>query len=397
MPKRRYLSLLLAAGLLFLQTGCWSSKEIDDLIMYVGLALDEGKPTGVERELERSGGSYFKRNLVTATIQIVPMNALSGVMQRSGVGKGAEFLNVSETGDSLNEIIRQYSLRRERTVIGQHLKVIVISTGLAGKQNLNKLMDFVLRDNDIRPSCIVLLSKGLARDTFASGQDGMIPAFKLRDTLRGRQRTGKILKEVNLTKLVELMGTKQSFLLQEVAEAEGETEFSGAGIIKGETGKWVGSLDQTDVESIAWIKGDIEGGVIKSYDRQHEPISYEIEKVKSKVTPRIQDDRLSFHVQIESEGRLIENWNAEVDSSTTDYLDQAEGIFEERLNRMLEKVIHVMQSTYHVDVAGFGERLSITHPKYWRKVRDQWDVVFSRTPVTLDVQFTITDYGASQD
>ncbi|MNW60270.1 Spore germination protein B3 precursor [compost metagenome] len=64
---------------------------------------------------------------------------------------------------------------------------------------------------------------------------------------------------------------------------------------------------------------------------------------------------------------------------------------------MLEKVIHVMQSTYHVDVAGFGERLSITHPKYWRKVRDQWDVVFSRTPVTLDVQFTITDYGASQD
>ncbi|MFR9710377.1 hypothetical protein ACL02P_13285 [Paenibacillus sp. MB22_1] len=169
-------------------------------------------------------------------------------------------LNTSEIGDSLLEIMRQYSLRLERAVIGHHLKVIVVSTTLVRNQSIDKLMDFVLRDNDIRPSCIVLLSKKLARETLETGHPGEVPAFILRDTPRGRFRTSKIMKEVNLTELNERLGSKQSFLLQEVSKRGDEILFTGAGIIKGATGKWIGTLDQTDVESIAWIQGDIEGG-----------------------------------------------------------------------------------------------------------------------------------------
>ncbi|GJM81093.1 hypothetical protein HMSSN139_35890 [Paenibacillus sp. HMSSN-139] len=285
MRSRRILSLFLAAGLLTVQTGCWSSKEIEDLSMYIGLAMDTGEPTAVERELEKQGGDYPKRNLITATIQIVPMGNVSNNKQQGSQGRGKEYLNTSETGDSLFEIMRQYSLRRERAVIGHHLKVIVVSTELARKQSIDKLMDFVLRDNDIRPSCIVLLSEGKARRTLEMAHPGETPAFKLRDMLRERFRTGKIMKEVNLTNLDERLGSKQSFLLQEVSVDGEETKFTGAGIIKGETGKWIGTLDQMDVESIAWIQGDVEGGAIKSYDWRNEPITYEIEDEKSQITP----------------------------------------------------------------------------------------------------------------
>lgn len=394
MRRHRILLLFFAAGLLAVQTGCWSSKEIEDLSMYVGLALDEGEPTSVERELEKRGGDYPKRNLITATIQIVPMRT-AGDNQQSDKGKAIEFLNTSETGDSLLEIMRQYSLRRERAVIGHHLKVLIVSTELARKQSIDKLTDFVLRDNDIRPSCILLLSRGPARNTLETAHPGETPAFRLRDMLRGRFRTGKIMKEVTLTELDEMLGSKQSFLLQEVAAGDNETKFSGAGIIKGETGRWIGSLDQTDVESIAWIKGDVEGGAIKSYDWRNEPITYEIEEVKTKITPRIREDRLSFHVNIESEGRLIENWDVREDPSKTEFLEKVERIFEKRLNQMLETVMHKMQTKYKADVAGFGNRLSIVQPKYWKKVKDHWDDVFSQTPVTFDIKFTITDYGSS--
>ncbi|MCH1641647.1 Ger(x)C family spore germination protein [Paenibacillus timonensis] len=396
MRRNRILSLFLAAGLLAVQTGCWSSKEIEDLSMYIGLALDTGEPTAVERELEKQGGDYPKRNLITATIQIVPMGNVSNNKQQGSQGRGKEYLNTSETGDSLFEIMRQYSLSRDRTVIGHHLKVIVVSTELARKQSIDKLMDFVLRDNDIRPSCIVLLSEGKARKTLEMAHPGETPAFKLRDMLRQRFRTGKIMKEVNLTELDERLGSKQSFLLQEVSTDGEEAKFAGAGIIKGETGKWIGTLDQTDVESIAWIQGDVKGGVIKSYDWRNETITYEIEDAKSQITPRIEGERLSFHVKIESEGRLIENWDLEEDPTKTEFLEKAKKIFEKRLNQMLETVMQKMQSEYKTDVAGFGNRLRITHPKYWKKVEDHWDDVFSQTPVTFDIQFTITDYGASK-
>lgn len=395
MYRRRILSLFFAAGLLVMQTGCWSSKEIEDLSLYAGLALDEGKPTAVEQELEKQGGVYSKRNLITATVQIVPMKTAGGDKQQAGKGKGPEFLNLSETGDSLLEIMRQYSIRRERAVIGHHLKVIIVATGLAQKQNMDNLMDFVLRDNDIRPSCIVLLSRGLARDTLESGHPGEIPAFKLKDMLRQHFRTSKVMKEVILTKLDSLLGSKQSFILQEVATSDGETEFAGAGIIKGETGRWIGSLDQTDVESISWIKGDVKGGTIKSYDWRNEPITYEIEDVKSKITPQVREDRLSFHVKIESEGRIIENWDAQEDPSKTEYQKKVEKIYEKRLSQMLETTMQKMQTKYKVDVAGFGERLKIQKPKYWKKVEDHWDDVFSQSPVTFDIKFTITDYGSS--
>ncbi|WP_178023712.1 Ger(x)C family spore germination protein [uncultured Paenibacillus sp.] len=396
MRSRRILSLFLIAGLLTVQTGCWSSKEIEDLSMYIGLAMDTGEPTAVERELEKQGGDYPKRNLITATIQIVPTRKAGNNNQQSDKGNTSEYLNTSETGDSLLEIMRQYSLRRERAVIGHHLKVIVVSTDLARKQSIDKLMDFVLRDNDIRPSCIVLLSKGLARKTLEMGHPGEIPTFNLRDMLRERFRTSKIMKEVNLTELDERLGSKQSFLLQEVSAFGEETKFTGAGIIKGETGKWIGTLGQTDVESVAWIHGDVEGGAIKSYDWRNEPITYEIEDAKSQITPRIEEGQLSFHVKIESEGRLIENWDLEEDPSKTEFLEKATKIFEKRLNQMLETAMHKMQSEYKTDVAGFGNRLRITHPKYWKEVEDHWDDVFSLTPVTFDIKLSITDYGSSK-
>lgn len=395
MPNYRILCLLLAAGLLVTQTGCWSSKEIEDLSMYVGMALDAGSPTSTERELDQNGKGYPKRKLITATVQIAPVKKGSG-QQEQGQAKEDGFLNVSETGDSLLQIMRQYSLRLERAVIGHHLKVIVISTDLVQKHSVDKLMDFVLRDNDIRPSCIVLLSQGLARDTLVSGSSGEIPAFKLQAMPRGRFRTGAIMKAVNLTQLDSLIGSQQSFALQEVATNKEETEFSGAGIIKGDTGRYIGSIDQTDVQSIAWIKGDVKGGAVKSYDWHDEPITYEVEKVKSKIIPQIHGDDLSFLVKIESEGRIIENWDMKEDPSSTEFQNRAEEVFEETLLDMLEHLLEKLQSKYKVDVAGFGRQLSIDHPRYWKKVEDRWDEVFSQTPVTFEIKFQITDYGSSQ-
>lgn len=72
MFRQRVIRLLLVFVILLTQSGCWSSKEIEDLSVYTGLALDKGEPKGVEREFEELGGSYFKKNKLTATVQIVP-------------------------------------------------------------------------------------------------------------------------------------------------------------------------------------------------------------------------------------------------------------------------------------------------------------------------------------
>lgn len=259
---------------------------------------------------------------------------------KEGEKTKTHFYNISETGDSLLEIFRQFSIRKNRPIIGHHLKVIVISEDLVQKAKIRQLMDFVLRDNDIRPSCLIFLSQGLASDSLMTTEEE-IPSFRLVEMVRNNFRTSKVMKGITLSNLDALMYSKQSFVLQNVIEAHGEIKFSGAGIIKGDTGHWIGNLDQNDVESIAWIKGDIRGGSLKAYDQSNESITYEIKSVKSKITLKETDDKkISFHVAIESTGRLIENWDVDAHSSEVDYFKELEKIFEEKLTQQINALIN---------------------------------------------------------
>ncbi|MFH4134733.1 hypothetical protein WAI79_20195, partial [Acinetobacter baumannii] len=89
--------------LLFL-TGCWSSKEVEELSLIAGIALDKGKDSTIEKEDEEE--SYPKRNLITATYHIVSSQA-----QSKGNGQQKRYINVSETGDSIHQIVREFSLK----------------------------------------------------------------------------------------------------------------------------------------------------------------------------------------------------------------------------------------------------------------------------------------------
>jgi spore germination protein len=152
------------------------------------------------------------------------------------------------------------------------------------------------------------------------------------------------------------------------------------------------------VESIGWIKGDVEGGAVKTYDKRNEAITYEIKSVKSKITTKVaDDDDISFHVKIESKGRLIENWDDTIDPTETRNMKEVEQEFEKQVTRRIKSLMHKLQSEYKVDVAGFGEHLNIEKPQIWKKVKDDWDYKFSKIPVTFDIKLTITDLGSSAE
>ncbi|GIP17279.1 germination protein BC [Paenibacillus montaniterrae] len=366
--------------------------------MYVGMAVDLANKTTAEKQLESQGGGTQVQPLITATIQIVPLKSVGRGQQQAESGSIKKYLNVSETGNSIFEIMRNYSLKRDRAVIGHHLKVFVISTELAEKIELHKLLDFLLRDNDIRPSSMVFLSRGKAMDTLESDEPDEIPAFRIRDMVRNKFRNNKIYKEVILTNLDGYFHAKQSFILQNIAAADtGEIEFTGAGIIKGSTNKWIGDLDQENLSAISWIQGDSSGGLLKTVNDRNSIITYEILSGESKIIPKVDGERLSFHVDIKTEGRLIETWDAEETASKAFFLKEAEQKFEQKLETMLQNLMKKMQTEYKVEVAGFGDRLRITHPKVWKKVKDDWDDIFSRATVSFDISLKITDYGSSTE
>ncbi len=385
---------LISLTVLFLPflTGCWSSHEIEDVSIEVGLSLDKGEVSTIEKELEEQGGGYPKNNNITLTFQTVNTKvAVTG--SKGGGSEQKSYLNVSETGDSTFQMVREISLRRDRPIIGHHLKVIIISEELLNTYNLEELLDSYLRDNDIRPSCLVLISKGRASDALESNQIGEIPSFRLVKMVENGYRSNKILPPMPLAKLTGKMQSDSSYLLQNVISTNGEVKFAGAAVIKGESNMLVGFLKEEELEGITWITGKVKGGLVKSSEKG-QLIAYEIKSIKSKIIPKVRGGNISFDVNIKSEGRLSENWVNSGDPFDNEFLKKTEKVVESEVKRLMKNVVQKMQEDYEVDVAGFGNELRIKYPKVWRKVKKDWDQTFSKIPIKYNVEIRITDYGA---
>ena len=391
----QFLLVLLSVFLLVPLAGCWSSHEIEERSLGVGVALDKGKESMIEKEFDEQGGRYARKNLITSTYQLITPQVASSTTKQGGPQQKS-YVNVSETGDSAFQMLRELSLRSDTPLTSPHMKVMVIGEALARSYSLEQLVDQSLRDNDFRPSCLMFISKGRASDTLESKTAGEIPAFRLSTMVENAYRTTRILPPIPLIKLESKIQSRSSFLLQNVVSANGEIKFAGAGIIKGKTNKMIGFLNEEELDGLTWIIGKGKGGLVKDFDKNTgQLIVYEIESMKSHIQPHVKGNNISFDVHIESVGRLSESWMTSGGTFNNQFLQNAQKTSEKKVKHLVRNVLEKMQKEYQVDVAGFGNRLRIRHPRVWMRVKENWDQTFSGVPINYDVKLMIKDYGAS--
>lgn len=393
--KHQYIRYLLLMTVSFLLTGCWSSKEIEDLGIIVGTSLD--LETGDVSSEEQQDARYANRDLLTITNQFITSETtVSGT--KEGTLPEKAYKNVTETGDAVLPTLRNMLLKVDKRSFAEHSKVIIIGEDLASTVNLQQTLDFFLRELEIRPSGLLLIAQNRASQALETNEPTKIPAFQLVEMMEGHERTTKILPPMTVAKLEGKLYSDSSFLLQNVLAEDGEVRFAGAAVIEGKTKKLRGFLNESDLEGIAWITGEGKGGLVKGFDKESgAPIIYEIISAKSKIIPLIKDDQISFTIKIQTEGRISEHWVLSDKAFDNRFLKKAEKVFEKEIERLVKKVLEKTQHEFQTDVAGFGNKIRIDYPKVWQKIKKDWDQTFSEVPITCEVNVTIKDYGTSGD
>ncbi|MGG1553710.1 Ger(x)C family spore germination protein [Paenibacillus ferrarius] len=391
------LKIAFSLFLIILLSGCWSSKEIETQSLYIGMALDGEWGDKTEEAMNHRGGNYQKKNTITSTIQLVAMESSSTSSAPSSLGEGPKkpYRNVVISGDSIIEIIREASLQLDKPIIGHHLKVIVIGRKLAESVGVDQLVDFYLRDNDIRMSSIVFVSKGKASDVIQSGASGDIPSIHLEGISNNQFRTIKILPAQTLARLNGHLQAGENFLLQNAIAANGEMKLSGAGVFDGTTRTLKGFLNEDEVGSLIWLNGLGKGGVLKIYHPQSgKAMTYEIKSMRSKIKSSLSSDgRVVFEVRIQSCGRWIEDWKDATHPQGGIDREEAEKLFSEAVKEGVEQLLDKLQNTLKIDGAGLGERLRIQHPVVWGRLKPDWNNEFSQATIRIEVETKIEDYG----
>lgn len=389
--KKRLLLGLLSFLIILPLTGCWSSQEIEDLGLIVGTALDleSGGSTWEDQETE-----YSDRQLITITNQFVTSETTG-----TGVNEGSsqpKYKNVSETGDAILPTLRDMILKIDKRAFADHSKVLIIGEELASTVNLQQLLDFFLREEEIRPSSHILIAQNRASDTLESKETVEIPAFQIVEMIKSQERTSKILPPMTFAKLEGKLNSGASFLLQNIVSDKGEVKFAGAAVIEGKTKKLLGVLNEKDLEGVMWITGEGKGGLVKSFDEETgKPIIYEVLSMKSEIIPYVVGDKISFDINIKSEGRLAEHWVLSGKPFHNEFLKKAEKVSEKEVEDLVKSTIDKIQNEYQVDVLGFGNRMRIDHPRLWKKIKKDWDQTFSQVSINCKVKFTIKDYGTT--
>ncbi|WP_370223168.1 Ger(x)C family spore germination protein [Cytobacillus sp.] len=382
--------LLFILVVIFL-SGCWSSKEIEELGLIIGTAIDlDNEGEFEDRQRGMTNGDVFKltNQLITAE---TANNAMNG-----GQSQVRAYKNITETGDAVLPALRNMILRIDKRAFGEHAKVIVIGEELARSYNLEQVLDFFRREQEMRPSTLIVIAKGSASKTLESAEATVIPAIQVVEMVQGMERTTKILTPTPIAKIEGQLNSGNSFLLQTVATENNDRKLTGAAMIDGNTKTLRAFLNDQETEGVSWITGKGKGGLVRSYDDEaHLPIVYESLSMKSKIKPTVKGDSISFTVKIETEGRIGEHWDISGKAFDSKYMKRAEKAAEKEIERLVKNVLAKTQEEYKMDVMGFGRSLQISYPQVWNKVKNNWDETFSEIPVKFSINVSIKEMGTS--
>jgi spore germination protein KC len=351
-------------------TGCWNYKEVEQLAIVSGVAVDmDGE------------------DKILLTVEIV------NVAQEENQTKPKP-VYIHAHGDTFFEAARAMIALQGKRLYWSHAKVVIISEDIA-KKGISKVLDFIYRDAEIREDMWVLISRGnTARVIFNTKPIfESIVSFEIDDTMRAGESISKypsielheFLGEIGSSeatstiptvKLIENMGIPVTYI-------------TGAAIIKKD--KLLGYLDETETKSLLWVQDKIRGGIYPVIDAGDTKIkvSLEIFRSKTKIEPKVSDGMPTISISISTDVNIGEIMGGEnfISENSRKLLELDA---EAQIKRDIEALIEKAQKEYKSDFLDFGKAIKHSMPEVWRSVEKEWNEIFPDIGTSVEVDINIT-------
>jgi spore germination protein len=375
--KSKVFTAVLLCLLFMVLAGCWDRREIEDMGMVVGLAIDKGK----------------EKNEIVLTNQFV--NTLEGKKEEPGVNK---YYNITSTGGAIMETVKKVSTLTDNSPYYTHLKVIVISEDIASSENLMDILNWFLRYHELRRTIQIVIAKGEAKKLLeAKLEKKTIPAIEIWGMSQNIRETKKMPRALTVGEMGIKLTDETSFLVQRVEPLQKGIKMSGAAVVSGKQRKLIGWLNEEEMMGANFLiqkRRGKEGGVIKVIDEKtKKPIVYNNRKVQRKIEVKKKQGEISFQAKIRSEGVLLEDWTPTENAFEADYIKKAEKMVADEVKKKAEKALRKLQKELKADVFGFGTQLRIDHYPTWKKYKKNWDEEFSKIPIEVHADIKILEFG----
>jgi spore germination protein KC len=367
--KITLLSILIFSNMFFI-TGCWNYREIEDLAIVAGAAID------------KEDDKY----VLTAEIANV----------KGGRDAKPESKIVSGKGDTIFDAIRNTIKISGKPLYWSHTDIFIISKEIA-REGVVQAIDLLTRDPEIRMSANLLISNEKTAKALLEPKSTttVIHSTEINRMLISQ----KLLSKAPVTTIYEfvdaLADKERSVVLPVIGIGsnlgENATELSGTAVFKKD--RMVGFLDGEDTKYFLFVINKVRGGLL-----------IQKEKVKDSqvnVALEIYEDKTKTNIKpVYSNGKLTVNLDVYVNTAAAEiggmvnYINEPgrsklKRDTEESLKHNIERVIKKVQNDYDSDIFQFGRIIKDQMPDVWRAMEKDWEKIYKDLDVNVNTHIKI--------
>lgn len=369
--------------------GCAQKREISQLGVVSGFGIDKTE-TGY---------------LLSA--QIINPSSVAGNHQNT-----LPVYTIEAEGSTMFEAYRRLTNLSSKIIYLPHLNVIVINEALA-KDGLNSVLDFTLRNVQIRPNITLLVAKGVSASEILSTITPIesIPINQLNSISNmcmfcsGRQVNYNLYDVINMVNAkgantvlnavsLKTEDIKTGEKVENILELNSPTQFEINYLAAFREDKMVGFLNSQEAEYYNALMGAAKRFVITATVDEEYLITFESRNLKTDIKPEVDDKKVT--VKCEVEGYLMEV-GYPIDLSEPDNLKIVERYIEEELKGDLMALIIKSQQELKSDIFGVGGKIYKTDAKKWNQVEGYWDEIYPTLKFEVETKVTIKSVGDIQN
>ena len=358
--KIRILALL---PLLMLLSGCYDYKETDDMAIVSGLHVAQG------------GEKTYK-----LTFEIVGTKSEGGTKATVAVREG----------DTIAEAIDNATALSGKRLYFGHAQVLAVDFALA-KEGIADILDYFTRQNDMRLTMNVMVTKDIEGADFFKGEDGEVRSFVIADMLSANEERA-ITPDTQLYTFVadSFERGKDSFLPVVNMGNNGNIKADSTALF--EDARLTGQLDEDDTKYLMMLDniGD-RGGFILERDGG-KPVSFEIRSRKAKIQPYFEGGRLVCDVELEAQFGILELTGTR-GILGREKLDEIENELEKYVTQQLHSTLDEMSRNNTADPLGIERSLIRKQPELKDFLGGSFPQLYKDAHFNVTTKISVIDSG----
>lgn len=400
--KKEFLACCILICWCLLTAGCWDRHELQErnFVLAVGIDMaDAGLKPGIKPEqgpelnrtetfLQPHGAKRYRLSL-----QILKLKS-------GGEGKDdTKTYVISNTGESMFEMIRDMLGQSSKSLWFEHVQAIIISEAVLKQTRLSEVLDFFMRDSEMRSRIKLYVTAGQARSLLeynppSKEAGGLYLAGLSRLHTRNIHVAGS---HTDLGFIIQYIDNNMDIVLPRMEIEDKVVKLGGLALFKKD--QFIGYADEYAVAGRKFIAGTEKSAIITvpSPDHPERQVIFELYRHDTRLRPHIDGDNIYFSLDINMYGNLGEmQGDIEIaDTMDSQYRRKLEIAFAEEIKHAVLYAEDVFQKQMRVDSAGlFAGKMRAYEPDAWVKVKDEWNEIYAEIPLVISVNVYIENIGS---